>query len=218
MELRWVLIGFGTLLIVGIYVWGRWLGRPGSAGTEARERAEPRLAPENDSDSGQTDLPQHEHDAPPQATVVTRKPSPRAPEKVVALRIIPRGEQMPTGEETVLALRKHGLEHGLYGIFHKVRDGDVHNPEFSVASLTKPGSFDLTKLSDGTISGLSIFLALPGKGDPVARFDSMLEMARVLAHELDAEILDEKGSSWSVQRERYVREEMIEYRHHLSNG
>jgi len=26
---------------------------------------------------------------------------------------------------------------------------------------------------------------------------------------------DERGSSWSVQRERYVREEIIEYRHQL---
>ena len=84
---------------------------------------------------------------------------------------------------------------------------------FSVARLTEPGSFDLARLAESEIPGLSIFLSLPGVGDPVARFDAMMETTRALARELDAEILDEKGSSWSIQRERYLREELIQYRH-----
>ncbi len=56
---------------------------------------------------------------------------------------------------------------------------------------------------------------LPGRGDPVIRFDTMVDTARSLARTLNAELRDEKGNSWSVQRERYVREEVIEYRHNL---
>jgi hypothetical protein len=46
----------------------------------------------------------------------------------------------------------------------------------------------------------------------------MVDVARSLARTLDADLHDEKGSSWSVQRERYVREEMIEYRHQLNRS
>jgi cell division protein ZipA len=131
------------------------------------------------------------------------------------LRLVPRGDEL-TSERAVLALRAEGLRHGRYGIFHRVTE-DSRNDDalFSVASLTEPGSFDLANLADSTIAGLSLFVVLPGTGDPVARFDMMIETARALAVELDAELHDERGSSWSVQRERYVREEIIKYRHQL---
>jgi cell division protein ZipA len=91
--------------------------------------------------------------------------------------------------------------------------GDGGNePWFSVASLTEPGSFDLTK-PQATISGMSFFMVLPNPGDPVIGFDMMVQTARTLAHDLNAELHDERGSSWSIQRERYLREEIIEYRH-----
>ena len=115
----------------------------------------------------------------------------------------------------MLALRAAGLQHGRFGIFHRRSADGVDEALFSVASLTEPGSFNLANLSETTIAGLSFFIVLPGDSDPVARFDTMIETARALAVELDAELHDERGSSWSVQRERYVREEIIEYRHQL---
>ncbi len=56
-------------------------------------------------------------------------------------------------------------------------------------------------------------MVLPGLGDPVSRFDRMVGVARTLTQSLNAELFDEQGSSWSIQRERYVREEIIEYCH-----
>jgi cell division protein ZipA len=88
-------------------------------------------------------------------------------------------------------------------------------PKFSVANLTEPGSFDLAKLSETKIPGMSFFMVLPGVGDPIERFDEMVATARSLARELHGELRDDKGSSWSIQRERYVREEIIEYCHQL---
>jgi FtsZ-interacting cell division protein ZipA len=44
----------------------------------------------------------------------------------------------------------------------------------------------------------------------------MVALARNLADDLDGVILDERGSSWSIQRERYVREEIIQFHHQLS--
>jgi len=132
------------------------------------------------------------------------------PDRVITLRLIPRGDEELSTERAVVALTDAGLKHGKYGIFH--RGGVDGEPAFSVASLTEPGTFDLASLHETTIAGLSFFVVLPGIGDPVARFDAMVETARALSVELAADLHDERGSSWSVQRERYLREEIIEYR------
>jgi cell division protein ZipA len=116
-------------------------------------------------------------------------------------------------ERAVVALQGLGLAHGRYGIFHRMLGDPRNEPAFSVASLTEPGTFDLSNLADHTIAGLSLFLVLPAEGDAVARFDAMVETARALSVELEADLHDERGSSWSVQRERYIREEIIKYRH-----
>ena len=212
-ELRWVLLVLGAALLLGVYLWGRGV----------LQRFVPRRAlarrwlpsrPEFQSQADETSP------AEPQATpTATQSPgvdgiglrgSPR-PDRVVTVRFIPRHKPL-TAEKAILALRSAGLQHGRYGIFHRLSDGGAPEALFSVANLTEPGSFDLTKL-DKAIPGMSFFMVLPGDGDPVLRFDMMVETARSLAHDLDAELHDERGSSWSIQRERYVREEIIEYRH-----
>jgi cell division protein ZipA len=143
-------------------------------------------------------------------TVSEEEKSRPGPDRIVALRLIPRGAELVT-ERAITALRNAGLEHGRYAIFH--RQLGTNREGFSVASLTEPGTFDLERIGDGTIAGLSFFVVLPGHGDPVSRFDAMVETARALSVELAADLFDERGSSWSSQRERYLREELIEYRH-----
>jgi len=54
---------------------------------------------------------------------------------------------------------------------------------------------------------------LPGPIDGTEAFDLMMTAARALAQSLDAELLDESGSTLSIQRERYMREEIIQYQH-----
>lgn len=217
MELRWVLLGFGALIIVAVYLWGKGLFRFGEPKSDRLVRQEPKIEVDDSGADLEPATMAAESTVKPEGPVpVARKPTQRAPEKVVALRLMPRAKAQ-TGEKTVLALRRVGLEHGRFGIFHRVVDEGGKDAIFSVANLTPPGTFDLTKLSESEIPGLSVFMVLPGRGDPVDRFDAMLETARSLAHELNLELFDEKGSSWSVQRERYLREEMIQYKHRLEH-
>ena len=84
---------------------------------------------------------------------------------------------------------------------------------FSAASLVEPGSFDLANIKDQEIPGISLFLVLPGPMEGAEAFDLMMSTARALAQSLDAELLDESGSTLSIQRERYLREEIIQYEH-----
>jgi len=208
-DLRWVLLGLGALLVVGVYLWTKGLGgRRLFPDTSRKVRAEPSIG----EPSGATNVepasnPPTESAAEPRP----RKPTHGPPDRVITLRLIPRGDDELSTERAVVALTGAGLKHGKYGIFH--REGDEGEPAFSVASLTEPGTFDLANLQETTIAGLSFFVVLPGIGDPVSRFDAMVETARALSVELAADLHDERGSSWSVQRERYLREEIIEYRH-----
>ena len=206
-DLRWVLLGLGAVVVVGVYLWSR--------GVLARvlpklPRREVRTEPSLGDPAAPAPTPQE-----PASLVTTVSAAERArpgPDRVVTLRLIPRGAEL-TAEHAVVALRNAGLEHGRYAIFH--RQLGANREGFSVASLTEPGSFDLDHLDDSTIAGLSFFVVLPGAGDPVARFDAMVETARAMSVELAADLFDERGSSWSSQRERYLREELIEYRHQV---
>ena len=211
-ELRWVLLGLGAALLLGVYLWGRGaLQRFVPRGVLARRwlPSTPELHPDTTRSSPQPQPGEEGSQSAAGEGSVPRK-VPR-PDRIITVRFIPKEKQL-SAEKVVLALRSAGLQHGRYGIFHRLGENGDDEPHFSVASLTEPGSFDLTNLG-GSISGMSFFMVLPGDGDPVARFDSMVETARLLAHDLDAELHDERGSSWSIQRERYVREEIIEYRH-----
>jgi cell division protein ZipA len=204
-DLRWVLLGLGALVLVGVYLWSRGIVSRDMLPTLPRrkERTEPSIG----------EPPPLEPTPQPESLVETVSEEEKArpgPERVVALRLIPRGAEL-SAERAVSALRNAGLEHGRYAIFH--RQLGTNREGFSVASLTEPGSFDVEHVGDSTIAGLSFFLVLPGNGDPVSRFDAMVETARALSVELAADLFDERGSSWSSQRERYLREELIEYRH-----
>jgi FtsZ-interacting cell division protein ZipA len=202
-DFRWVLLGLGALVVVAVYLWSRGILSRKLLPTlpRARERTEPSM--------GGDPAPPQNLEPPLVQTISEEEKARPGPDRIVALRLIPRSAELPI-ERAVTALHNAGLEHGRYAIFH--RQLGTNREGFSVASLTEPGTFDLENL-DGTIAGLSFFVVLPGVGDPVTRFDTMVETARGLSVELAADLFDESGSSWSSQRERYLREELIEYRH-----
>jgi cell division protein ZipA len=54
-------------------------------------------------------------------------------------------------------------------------------------------------------------MVLPGPLDGVEAFDLMIAAAHALGSSLNGELLDETGSTLSIQRERYMREEIIQY-------
>jgi cell division protein ZipA len=58
-------------------------------------------------------------------------------------------------------------------------------------------------------------MVLPGPIDAAQAYDLMIAAARALAQSLNAELLDESGSTMSVQRESYLREEIIQFQHSI---
>jgi cell division protein ZipA len=211
-ELRWVLIALGAV-VIGL-TWALSSGRVFHALSRlwgsTRRTADPEpLTDDSADDDSDADT------AAGAAVDVHLQQSHGAPiDRVVTVRFFPRAESL-NAEEALLALRAAGLRLGDYGVFHMYADEDERDTLFMVSNLTEPGSFELSNLAEATIPGMNFFLVLPGTGDPVERFDRMVDTARSLARSLDAELRDERGSSWSIQRERYVREEIIAYRHQM---
>ncbi len=199
--LRWLLLLFGLLVIAGVYLYSRR-----KKNTDDDAVAPGRVEPSLDGaevESAETD----------ESDVDVEPPPPDGPQKIVTVRIVAREKKSFPGGDLVLSMRGIGLRHGKFGIFHRYDGNDESRTVFSAASLVEPGSFDLQNIQGQEIPGISLFLVLPGPVDSVEGFDMMLAAARALTQSLDGELLDESGSSLSIQRERYLREEIIQFQH-----
>lgn len=207
--LRWLLLLFGVLVIAGVYFYSRRererVQKPARA-VDPAKRVEPSLdtaPPEAEAASVESD----DLDADDQDPESARQ------RKIVTLRVVAKGHSSFPGDELILGLRGVGLRHGKFGIFHRYDGDDEKRIVFSAASLVEPGSFDLADIKNQEIPGISLFMVLPGPIDGAQGFDQMMNAGRELSRTLNAELLDESGSTMSVQRERYLREEIIQYQH-----
>ena len=203
--LRWLLLFFGVLVIAGVYFYSR----------RERDKADEEPAPDRrlpPTLGDEVDEPEAEEFAEPAELEppAVESPEPRQ-QKIVTLRLIARDGGAFKGDELVLSMRGIGLRHGKFGIVHRYDGNDEERTVFSAASLVEPGSFDLANIKEQELPGISLFLVLPGPIDSVEAFDMMMEAARTLAQSMDGELLDESGSTLSIQRERYMREEVIEF-------
>lgn len=208
--LRWLLLVFGILVIAGVYYYTRKERTKSSEETAPDRRLAPTLGGEAEDESPE---PPAEFEEVPLEPEAEEEGQVEQKQKIVTLRLVaPQGGAFK-GDELILSMRGIGLRHGKFGIFHRYDGNDETKTVFSAASLVEPGSFDIANIKDQEIPGISLFLVLPGPIDSVEAFDSMLECARTLAQSLEAELLDESGSTLSIQRERYMREEVIQFQH-----
>ena len=205
--LRWLLLVIGLLVIGGVYLYTR---RGATRPPVANLRREPTLEAGDGHDVESIADAGEDSDA---ASADQTSPAPAVPQKIVALRIIARGGGTFRGDEIILHLRGIGMRHGKFGIFHRLDGNDEGDAIFSAASLIEPGSFDLPNIHDQAIPGISLFAVLPGPVDGVEAFDMLMAAARTLAQSLEGELLDESGSTLSIQRERYMREEVVQFQH-----
>ena len=217
--LRWLLLLFGLIVVAAVYIYTRHQRKKDAESSPQQdlfaERREPSLV-DGEPATGRW----------PEAPVETLEPEtpvepeePESPEpgppqqKIVTLRLVARNHGAFAGDELVLSLRGIGMRHGKFGIFHQFEAEDEAKVVFSAASLVEPGSFDIKNIKEQEIPGISLFMVLPGPVEGAKAFDLMMAAARALAQSLDGELLDESGSTLSIQRERYLREEIIKHEH-----
>ena len=207
--LRWLLLLFGALAIAGIYLYSRReRDKP-----PQEQAAAPRHTPDATNESSESDTPEADGAPAEMDADAASETLDQTPQKIVTLRIVARNKDTFRGDELILNLRGIGMRSGKFGIYHRCDGIDESRIIFSAASLVEPGSFDLANIKEQEIPGISLFIVLPGPIDGAEGFDMMIAAARTLAQSLDAELLDESGSTLSIQRERYMREDIIQFQH-----
>lgn len=200
--LRWLLLLFGVLVVAGVYFYSRY--QRNHADDESNR------VPDRDRTAPILDGRDDEADDEPADSGSEQS---AGEQKIVTLRLVARNQGTINGEELALNLRGIGLRHGKFGIYHRYEGADENKIIFSAASLVEPGTFDMKNIRDQEIPGISLFMILPGPVDGAEAFDLMMTAARALTQSLNAELLDESGSTLSIQRERYLREEIIQFQH-----
>lgn len=96
------------------------------------------------------------------------------------------------GYDLLQALLSAGLRYGKMNIFHRHENPTgLGSILFSVASISKPGTFDLQNMGAFTCPGLSLFMIINKVKDASRAFDIMLETCDQLVEDLGGVILDE---------------------------
>lgn len=210
--LRWLLLLFGVLVVAGVYFYSR---RERNKPEPKSEPAIPsRIAPTFSDGSVAEEAPQSAAEpVEPDSEAPLVESTVPTPQKIVTVRVVARNKGAFKGDQLILSLRGIGMRSGKFGIYHRYDGNDDTRTIFSAASLVEPGSFDIANIKDQEIPGVSLFLIIPGPIDGAEAFDMMIQAARTLAQTVDAELLDESGSTLSIQRERYMREEIIQFQH-----
>ncbi len=232
-ELRGILLLTGALLVVGLYGWGRWRARQKAGEAKAplfkphlrsfftdkfddedlpSVRADDDIAYAEDFDKDIAD------DVAAGVEVVEEKTHSDQLEsgvepKIVSLRIVAHEGKAFSGLDLLNIVNEEGLEFGELDIFHKFVRGERERALFSIASLHEPGSFDIKTIDDQLVTGVTVFMVLPGPQDGVSTFSDMVDTARRIAASLGGELRDDQDSTFNSQRERSIHDEIVEYQH-----
>lgn len=133
-------------------------------------------------------------------------------DRIVTLFICANDGETLRGSDIVVAAEKTGLVFGHLGIFHSLIPGKPElGPIFSMASMVKPGHFDMRRIQELRTPGLTLFMALPGPMRALDAWDSMFPIANRLGELLGAQVLDEHRNALGRQRIQYLRDELRAY-------
>ncbi|MGD8384421.1 MAG: cell division protein ZipA [Lysobacterales bacterium] len=234
---RWILVIVGLIIVAGIFLLGKPDNRRRPRASRKRtkperQKREPKLFGsggreepgdgQHADDGEQTELPigsaragddrvepslgpaEERQDEPPQPL----------PDKIVTLFIQARDNHLITGVELLDVAIKAGLVFGYRDIFHRIDENDDNDPPrplFSMANLTKPGTFNKTSWSTLETHGVTVFMTLPGPRAALDAWDAMLATSRRLAELLHADLLDESRRPLTRERTLEIKEELREY-------
>ena len=225
--LRIGILAAGLLLIAAIFMFGRPKRAPQGKRKEPvdgeRQRREPVLA---DAEGGvsedgtgrdglATDVIQAELGLPDVEASATsdlgKRPS-QDFDKIVSLYVPARAGEVLRGEDIVVAAEKTGLVFGYMNVFHRLVEGhSERGPIFSMASIMKPGSFDMTHIREMETPAIAFFLTLPAPMTALDGWEKMLPTVQRMAELLDGVVLDDSRNALGRQRIAHIRDDLRAY-------
>ncbi|KAB7765296.1 cell division protein ZipA [Xanthomonas maliensis] len=214
----------GLLLVAAIFLFGRPKKpaqgrRVDKDDGQPRERREPVIS----TDAGSGGSAAMEGDAAMQAELeldaqdaaagndVGKRPS-QDFDKIVSLFVAAKAGQVLRGEDVVVAAEKTGLVFGHMNVFHRLVEGHPERgPIFSMASILKPGSFDMANIRGMQTPAIAFFLTLPAPMTALDAWEKMLPTVQRMAELLDGVVLDDSRNALGRQRVAHIRDELRAY-------
>lgn len=226
-DTSWVRIGIlaaGLLLIAAIYFFGR-PSRPAQGrrrnSPAGPGRQEPPSVQEGQSWGDGEDMAA---DSGRQGELALAEPAAAVPElelgkrvqedfdKIVSLYVAARAGEVLRGEDIVVAAEKTGMIYGHMQVFHRLLEGKPEaGPVFSMASILKPGSFDMATISQMETPAIAFFLTLPAPLPALDAWEKMEPTVQRMAELLDAVVLDDGRNALGRQRIAHIRDELRAY-------
>jgi cell division protein ZipA len=166
---------------------------------------DPLLEDYDESDEEQEPLPapiSSQKEAPTlhEEVVMVAPAKPKHSLEFIAFSIVPKQQDFFPGRVMMTALKTNNFHLGKQDMFHLHEDDDPKKPIlFSVASLLEPGVFNEEEMADNNYPGLLVYMILTKSSDPLEIFDKMLKSVRMIAAQLNGEILDNSDNVITAQ-------------------
>jgi len=133
-------------------------------------------------------------------------------DKIVSLYVAARAGSTLRGEDIVVAAEKTGMVFGHMNVFHRLLEGHPERgPVFSMASIIKPGSFDMATIRELETPAIAFFLTLPAPVPALDAWEKMLPTVQRMAELLDGVVLDDSRNALGRQRIAHIRDDLRAY-------
>ena len=133
-------------------------------------------------------------------------------DKIVSLYVAARAGTVLRGEDIVVAAEKTGMDFGHMSVFHRLLEGHPERgPVFSMASIIKPGSFDMATIRELETPAIAFFLTLPAPVPALDAWEKMLPTVQRMAELLEGVVLDDSRNALGRQRIAHIRDELRAY-------
>lgn len=135
-----------------------------------------------------------------------KQPTVQSPVEYLVLHVMASEKYPYSGYELLQTLLASGFRYGDMNIFHRYETKTGRGPLlFSLASVNKPGTFELPKMGSFSCPGLTLIMPLKDSPDPMVTFDTMLETTRELVEDLGGEVWDEHRQVLSMDKITQMR-------------
>ena len=136
-------------------------------------------------------------------------------DQMIGLNILPGGDHLLFGSEIARVAERHGLALQADGAFHLL---DVHGLTlFSLSSMDN-APFQHHTLTQMRVQGLTLLLDVPRVERPSHRFDEMAVLARELAMDLRAGLVDDHRVSLGNAAIAQIREQVVAVENRMLAG
>lgn len=158
----------------------------------------------------------HEKDCETQPAIIpnSRRSSLTDEKDIIIVNIMASQGKKFVGYDLLQALLSAGMRFGKMNIFHRHEEANGKGKTlFSLASATKPGTFDIHKMGGVSCLGLTMFMRISEHDNPLQVYDLMIKTATLLAEDLDGSLFNANHQPLTHDDISHKRQWIAEYQY-----